>query len=528
VKNRVVIFGFVLFGILLLCGLLAYGWWGRRIEIVKYSTIDRPARIYPDYSSVVIPPNIAPLNFIVQEEGTYYSAKIYSEKGEPIEIFSRSPKMTIGTNAWHKLLKDNKGGQLYIDIFVRTDKENWVRFSSITNRIASDQIDGFVVYRRMHPTHTRTRGHLGIYQRNLSSFDEKQVLNNYSCRDLCVNCHSFSANRPEKVLMGVRSKKQGQMTLLIEGDDVIRMGAKFGYTAWHPSGKLAVYSINNLPMFFHTTGEEVRDTFDIDSAMAYFIVDSKTIKTSPEISRKDWMETWPAWSGDGRYLYFCSTQITWADQDKFPPDGYDKVKYDLVRISYDVENDQWGEIETVLSSRDTGLSIAMPRISPDGRWLLFCMCKYGYFPPWQQNSDLYIMDLKSVEKSGQYEYRRLDISSDHSEGWHSWSSNSRWIVFSSKKDQGAFTRCYISYVDETGRVFKPLVLPQKNPDFYNYCLETFNTPEFVTGPIMATGARLARVVNGYEEVSVTVPITGATPSAEVMPKEGQPWQQERE
>ena len=80
--------------------------------------------------------------------------------------------------------------------------------------------------------------------------------------------------------------------------------------------------------------------------------------------------------------------------------GMKSVKYDLVRISYDIGQDKWGEPETVLSSKDTGLSIAMPRVSPDGRWLLFCMCEYGYFPTWQQSSDLYIMDLKKAAGNG--------------------------------------------------------------------------------------------------------------------------------
>ncbi|MBN1392432.1 MAG: PD40 domain-containing protein, partial [Sedimentisphaerales bacterium] len=203
----------------------------------------------------------------------------------------------------------------------------------------------------------------------------------------------------------------------------------------------------------------------------------------------------------------------WPVGSKVPPDGYEKLRYDLVRISYDLEHDRWGEVETVLSAQDTGLSIAMPRISPDGRWLTFCMCDYGYFPPWQPSSDLYITDLKAVQETGRCEYRRLDINSDESEAWHSWSSNSRWIVFSSKREHGVFTRCYISYVDENGRVYKPLVLPQKDPAFYSYCLETFNTPEFVTEPIPATGNRLTRVFRGSDEVSVAIPITAATPKA---------------
>jgi hypothetical protein len=334
---------------------------------------------------------------------------------------------------------------------------------------------------------------IGIYQRNLGNFEESVVFDN-SGSSRCVNCHSFCRNSPDKVLIGVRDSNKVE-TLLIENRTAIKMNAKFGYTSWHPSGKLATYSINNLPMFFHTARNEVRDTFDMNSDLAYFVVDSKTLNSSPEISKKELLETWPCWSADGRYLYFCTAVKIFADKDHFPPIGYEWVKYDLVRISYDIDHDKWGETEKVLSSQDTGLSIAMPRTSPDGRWLLFCMCKYGYFPTWQQDSDLYLMDLKKAQETGRYEYHRLDISSNQSESWHCWSSNSRWIVFSSKRDQGVFTRCYLSYIDESGKAYKPLIIPQKDPQYYDYCLEAFNTPEFVTGPILVSKNKLIQLVN---------------------------------
>jgi hypothetical protein len=517
-RKWIIICGLVFLGILLVYGVL-----GQAVNIDKYETINRPARISPDYSSTVIPPNIAPLNFMIKEEGAYYYARIYSEKGEAIEVSSKSAKIQIPEDNWHELLEKNRGNELHIDIFVKAKNQGWSRFGTITNRIANEDIDGYLVYRRMHPTHVLMRGRLGIFQRNLGNFDEKVVLDNRRSRSTtgCVNCHTFCKNRPDKVLIGVRTREKGDCTLLIEQQAVNKLKAKFGYTSWHPSGKLAVYSINNLPMVFHTARDEVRDTVEIDSALAYFIVDSKTIRTSPQISKKNILETWPAWSADGRYLYFCSTAIWWLDQTKPLPKEYDKVKYDLVRISYDLENDKWGEVEPVLSAKEAGHSIAMPRTSPDGRWLLFCMCDYGYFPPWQKNSDLYLMDLKAAEQTGRYEYRRLEINSDQSEGWHSWSSNSRWIVFSSKRDFGPFTKTYISYVDEDGKAYKPIVAPQKDPEFYDYCLEAFNTPELATGPIAVNEEQLARVVYDSAGVSMEAPITMATPKAEKNPD----WQE---
>jgi hypothetical protein len=214
--------------------------------------------------------------------------------------------------------------------------------------------------------------------------------------------------------------------------------------------------------------------------------------------------------------------MLWSDRNTVPPERYDEVRYDLLRISYDIDSDQWGQLETVLSAQDTGLSILEPRISPDGRWLIFCMCDYGSFPVYHQSSDLYIMDLKAATQTGEYKYRRLDINSDQSETWHSWSSNSRWIAFSSKKGNYVFTRTYLSYVDEDGKVYKPVLLPQKDPFFYDSCLKTFSVPELVTGPVQATGEKLARAIRSARKIEVDMPITMATPKAGVAP---QPWQE---
>jgi hypothetical protein len=93
------------------------------------------------------------------------------------------------------------------------------------------------------------------------------------------------------------------------------------------------------------------------------------------------------------------------------------------------------------------------------------MCDYGCFPVYRPSSDLYLMDLQAAQPAGRYSYRRLSINSDASESWHSWSSNGRWIAFSSKRLSHLFTRTYLAYVDDQGTVQKPLLLPQKNSGF---------------------------------------------------------------
>jgi Tol biopolymer transport system component len=269
-------------------------------------------------------------------------------------------------------------------------------------------------------------------------------------------------------------------------------------------------------MFFHAVGPEVRDVIDLDAALAYYVVETRNIKMISRASDKQRLETYPTWSPDGRYLYYCSAPILWADRDAVPPNCYADVKYDLMRIRYDINTDKWGEPETVLSAKETGLSILTPRISPDGRFLLFCMCRYGCFPIYQPSSDLYMMDLVTGK------YWKLAINSEFSESWHSWSSNGRWIAFSSKRPEGTFTRCYISFVDKTGRAHKPFILPQRDPAFYDSFLKTYSVPELITGPVEITDKALARAARSKSKIQVDS-VTAATPKASGDGASG-PWQ----
>ena len=169
-----------------------------------------------------------------------------------------------------------------------------------------------------------------------------------------------------------------------------------------------------------------------------------------------------------------------------------------MRIPYDIDNDRWGDPEMLLSVAQTGGSAAEPKVSPDNRYVLFCMSRYGNFPVYQRNSDLYIMDLETRQT------RRLDINSDQADSWHCWSANGRWIVFSSKRLDGLFARPFFSYFDRDGQFFKPFVLPQEDPTFYDTYLKTYNVPELVLGPIEVKESALSQaLLNPSKELKPT-------------------------
>src|SRR4030042_2430082 len=136
---------------IIVCALIAvsllYACRGRKVTITQYSSIDRPAKIQPDYTGSVIPPNIAPLNFIIQQDGAGYFVRIYSEKGKPIEIFTKRPVILIPKRAWFELLDLNRGRQLNMDVYVESgigaspskgENVGGSRFQALTAQIAPE------------------------------------------------------------------------------------------------------------------------------------------------------------------------------------------------------------------------------------------------------------------------------------------------------------------------------------------------------------------------------------------------------
>lgn len=491
-KNIFIVFGIVI--VLFIGGILLFSHSAKPI-ISNYVLVNRTPLIYPDYSEIVIPPNIAPLNFKIKEKGKQYYVKIIPAYGNPIEIYSKDSKIIMPMGSWKEMLNQNRGKKFQFDVYVENLKGHWQRFKSINNWIANENIDNYLVYRLIHPGHNFW-GKLGIYQRNLQNYDEEPILLNRITDNSCMNCHSFCNNDPNLMMLHIRGGKYGG-TLLNRWGNIVKVNTKTkfnkagSYPAWHPNGKLIAFSVNNLLQFFHAVGES-RDVLDRTSDLIVYDIDSNSITTCDDISSPERMETFPTWSPDGKYLYFCSAPK--LDTYTTIIDGkeellYNEIRYDLMRIRYYPESKTWGKLETVLSSAGTKMSITEPRISPDGRYLLICMSDYGNFPIYRESSDIYLVDLKTNK------YYKPNINSTRAETFHSWSSNSRWFVFSSKREDGFCARPYFSYIDKNGKVYKPFLLPQKDPEFYSDYLITYNVPELIKGPVTVKPQLLATIAS---------------------------------
>ena len=498
-------------------------------DVVVDVNVKRPARLRPDYADTVFPPNIAAPSVLVLEEGQAYMLVVRGERGGEVRAYARDPGLALPLDGWRKLLEANRGSELEFQVYVQSPDGAWQAFEPFRSAVAREKIDPYIVYRQiavLYNFYTRMQ----IRERCLENYTDSVVLDNSAFDGGCMNCHSFRRGDTSRMLLQMRSGRTdhgGGMLLFIDGKmRMINTKTKFnqglaGFPAWHPSGDVVAFSINKVRQFFHTTRTEVREGIDLNSDMAIYLVKSNKVTSTAAIARPDRLETWPEWSADGRYLYFCSSPLPWDTKDQVPPPNHTKAIYDLMRIPYDVENDKWGEVETVLRAEDVGLSINQPRTSPDGRFIVLVMSAYSGFPTLQPDADLYMLDLTT----GKCE--RLAWNSDQAESWASWSRDGRWLIFSSKAGDGLFIRPWFSYVEKDGTVRKPFVLPQKDPYFYESNLRLYQMPVLTDGPVPIRGEQIAGPLRSGKWSSVAeMPLTGATPAATPSARSGA-WQPAR-
>jgi hypothetical protein len=473
----------------------------------------RTPRITPDYSGIVLPPNIAPLNFVVREPGTRFAAVISSKKGAPIRCASACPAIAIPMKKWKRLLAQNAGGSLSFTLYTKDSTGCWTRFDTIKNVIATDPIDPYITYRSLGVLYNYSSD-LRIHERCLETFREKTLLSTKNFYWGCVNCHTPECNDPRRTVVHTRTSDFGSATILATGGSFKKIDTKLGYTAWRPGGSHIAFSLSKVRQCFHSTGKNPIDDYDLSSEIFIYDVQKETILDIPTLYRDGLIQSWPAWSPDGRFLYFCGGPVLWTDFNKVPPENFDKQKCSLLRAAWNDDGNTIGAVDTVLSSDSTGRSISQPRVSPDGRFVLFCMHAFGPYPVTQPSSDLYLMEISNRR------YRRLDCSSNESESWHGWSKNGRWIVFSSKRNGGIITRLYFAHVDSQGVAAKPFILPQKDGAFYDSYLRCFNVPELAVAAVPFTRQSLLKAVRSPRPVRAALPKkrvdaeTAANPSAE--------------
>lgn len=466
----------------------------------KFTESDKYPEILPLYNSVVIPYNIAPLNFRINENADNYLTRIYSKKGN--SIICKGKDVRINIKKWKDLLAANKGASVYFDIYLMKDNK-WFKQKTIENKISEDAIDNYTVYRYIQPLYT-TYEDMSINQRNLENFDVKTLIDNmvYSSEknSHCVNCHSFQDyNKGGNMQIHFRGKNGGTVLIVDNKHKKVNPkadGLKSGavYPAWHPELKYIAYSINDIGQNFHTKKPDKVEVLDSSSDLILYDVEKNEVTKITET--KDFMETFPYWSPDGNFLYYSSAHFIMETDNPQSETilKYQNIKYNIIRIPFNKVDKTFGKADTIFNASAIGKSATFPRISPDGKYMMFTLGDFGNFHIWHKTSDLYLMDLKTRE------YRNLEnVNSKDVESYHSWSSNGRWFIFSSRRDDGGYTRLYISYFDKNGNAHKPFILPQEDPQFYKKSFKSFNIPEFIVEPVKTNRHKLYKASIGEAE-----------------------------
>ena len=457
-------------------------------------------QIYPDYTGVTIPVNIAPLCFnMADETALRIDAVVTDSHGGSLHAQGEE-SVDFDLDEWHGLLAQNRGDSLSVVVSAKYE-DGWHTYKPFSIYVSPDSIDYGLCYRLIEPGY-EVWSKMGIYERDLSSFEEQPLIENTQFEG-CVNCHSFNRADPKDMSLHIRGP-HGATLLRQDYGPVTAYNTRTDHTLglcvypyWHPSGRYIAYSTNTTNQLFHSAGKNRVEVFDTASDLQVYDVEKNELLLSPLLKQDSVYETYPVFSADGRSLYFCAARAL--------PEGshqLDSIRYNLCRIDFNPETGTFGDqIETVVDAVSQQKSVSFPRPSYDGRFLCYTLSDYGQFSIWHHEADLWLLDLRSEKGEVKSEKlaaaRPMDgANSKDTESFHNWSTNSRWLVVSSRRDDGLFTRPYFCHVDKDGNVTKAFMLPQRNPrQFYRGRFMSFNVPDFITGPTHFDSRQATQAIN---------------------------------
>lgn len=417
--------------------------------------------IYPDYCDVTIPENIAPLNFLIRED-----CEAIEVKAGELTLNASGNEAVFDIDDWKELMQQSAGKEIDVTVTALIDGQ-WTEFKPFHWNIVKDKIDPYLTYRLIEPDY-EIWNNIQIQQRCVENFEVNALGHYEQLENRCMNCHTFASQDPRLSMMYVRGPGGG--AILNQDGKLNKLDIPGSvYFGFSPSGRYITYSTQKIIPAFHSDPSKRLEVYDATSNVFVADMEQQRIISSPLLSDSLKFETFPTFSPDGKYIYYCA-----ADSVSLPVD-IQQLQYRLVRIAFDEAS---GTIGTQVDTLAATTSVCHPRISPDGRFLLYTVADYGTFPIWHPEADLQMMNLETGAVDS-----LLTVNSQKSDTYHSWSSNSRWFVFASKRDDGLYGKPYFCYIDKEGKAHKPFCLPQEHPAFYDNNLKSFNAPELGKGKV---------------------------------------------
>ncbi len=310
---------------------------------------------------------------------------------------------------------------------------------------------------------------------------------------VCGNCHSFSAdatvlgmdidyanNKGSYAIAAVRQSMVLDAGTIITWSDYKRDEGNptFGLLSQvSPDGRYVVSTVKDESVFVPKPGLDFSQLFfPVKGILCIYDRQTGEFRALPGADDPNLVQSNPTWSPDGKEIVFAATEayklrgagnerkVLLGPEDcrEFLVEGK-PFKFDLYRIPFN--EGRGGKPEPVVGASFNGRSNFFPRFSPDGKWIVFCQAEnYMLLQP---DSEMYIIPAEGGQP------RRLRANTKRMNSWHSFSPNGKWLVFSGKPDS-AYTRLYLTHIDEQGESTPPVVLDRLTaPD------RAANIPEFV-------------------------------------------------
>ena len=260
-----------------------------RTDITADRTIDEEPTIFPDYKGVTVPPNIAPLNFQLMDAGSGTPTCLIVEGGSvSFQVRGDDGVFDIPRSKWRDLLCQQAGSDIRLTVCRQTGGE-WEAYRPFTVSVATDDIDPYLVYRLVPPGYSPW-DRMGIYQRDITSFDVDAIYENTLTDLNCQNCHSFQMQNPDKMVFHSRAWFSG--TVVADNGRMEKLNTKtpetitaFTYPSWHPTEDIIAFSVNGVGQFFYMSHPNRLEGFDSASDIVVYDVKSHQAFSCDQLKR---------------------------------------------------------------------------------------------------------------------------------------------------------------------------------------------------------------------------------------------------